>query len=63
MVSQVKQRGRRRTKQAYPKLTITINGLAGHLRQRFEKKQTDYTFTVLALLPTATENILGGSTG
>lgn len=28
------------------------------LRRRFEQNQTDCTFTVLALLPTATENIL-----
>ncbi|EEP79535.1 conserved hypothetical protein [Uncinocarpus reesii 1704] len=30
-----------------------------NLRRRFEQNQTDCTFTVLALLPTATENILG----
>ncbi|KAL2013575.1 hypothetical protein VTN00DRAFT_1100 [Thermoascus crustaceus] len=29
-----------------------------NLRRRFEQNQTDCTFTVLALLPTATENIL-----
>lgn len=28
------------------------------LRRRFEQNQTDCTFTVLALLPTATENVL-----
>lgn len=28
------------------------------LRRRFEQNQTDCTYTVLALLPTATENIL-----
>merc|ERR1712225_82105 len=30
-----------------------------NLRRRFEQNQEDCTFTVLALLPTATDNIMG----
>jgi len=37
-------------------LELIINLLS--LRRRFEQNQEDCTFTVLALLPTATENIL-----
>lgn len=40
---------------------ITINGHSDNdfsLRRRFEQNQEDCTFTVLALLPTATTNIL-----
>ena len=33
---------------------------ASSLRRRFEQNQEDCTFTVLAILPTATENILEG---
>ena len=42
-------------------MPIFINRTAAHtisLRRRFEQNQEDCTFTVLALLPTATDNIL-----
>lgn len=35
-----------------------LSSCHGSLRRRFEQNQTDCTFTVLALLPTAAENIL-----
>lgn len=38
--------------------SLTIRVSICSLRRRFEQNQTDCTFTVLALLPTATENIL-----
>ncbi|KAF5879250.1 putative peroxin-3 family protein [Botrytis fragariae] len=37
---------------------IGVGYVATHLRRRFEQNQEDCTYTVLALLPTATENIL-----
>lgn len=35
-----------------------LNSVPGSLRRRFEQNQEDCTFTVLALLPSATDNIL-----
>lgn len=37
---------------------IAIIDQVNSLRRRFEQNQTDCTYTVLALLPTATENII-----
>lgn len=42
------------TRDVYPTLTYNVSSL----RRRFEQNQEDCTFTVLALLPTATTNIL-----
>lgn len=39
-------------------LTLILAGWAHSLRRRFEQNQTDCTYTVLALLPTAAEDIL-----
>ena len=43
---------------AYARVEIDANWTPASLRRRFEQNQEDCTFTVLAILPTATENIL-----
>jgi hypothetical protein len=43
---------------AYARIEIDADLTSASLRRRFEQNQEDCTFTVLAILPTATENIL-----